>query len=421
MEQLLQYVWKYKMYAAHSLTTVTGQTISVLDAGIHNTDAGPDFFNAKVKIDNTVWVGNVEIHHAASCWRKHGHDTNRIYDSVILHVVNVSDISVYRTNGELIPQLILQIPESIQRNYAYLLQKDSDIPCLDRIHEIDTFDMTSWMEALLCERLDRKTNDIFKLLYHYSYDWNEAFYITLTRNFGFGTNNDAMELLAKSLPLRYLLKHRNNVVQTEALIFGQAGMLNEQYPDAYYRNLQQEYSFLRHKFNLHPIDDVLYKSLRIRPASFPHIRLAQIAALWMKHDTFFSSVLEAADVDSVRLLLRIEPSVYWQTHYHFRYASIKKTKITGNNALDILIINTVIPMIFAYGIRIQQPEYTEKAMAMLEDITAENNHITATFRHAGLFVKHAGDSQALIQLKRAYCENKKCLYCRIGFKLLQKK
>lgn len=422
MERLLQYVWKYKMFPASSLTTTSGQHVSILDTGVQNTDAGPDFFNAKIIIDDKEWAGNVEVHLHASDWIKHGHDKDRRYDSVILHVVSNPDMAIRRTNGEIIPQLLLTVPLHIQANYTYLLERERDIACFDQIALLDPFHLIQWQTALLSERLERKTNDIFTLLQHYMGDWNEVFYITLCRNFGFGVNSNAFELLAKSLPLKYLQKHRNNIMQVEALLFGQAGMLDEVNKDAYYKALQHEYLFLKHKFSLQPMDEILYRNLRIRPANFPHLKVAQLAALWSKYDTFFSEVLDVSNnPERLLALFRIQPSPYWEKHYNFNTLSVNKQAMIGSSALNILLINTVVPMLFAYGTRNKLPEYTERALQIIESLPPEVNSIVTSFRQAGMPVRHAGDSQALIQLKRVYCENKKCLYCRIGFKLLQKK
>lgn len=421
MERLLQYVWKYKLYTQPYFTTGNGQIVSIIDPGIANPHAGPDFFNAKIKIDQTVWVGNVELHLRASDWKRHGHHTDRVYDSVILHVVGDSDRVVHRMSGEIIPQITLSIPASILENYTFLLTQDSDLPCQERIQEIDRLYLVSWMEALVSERMERKTKDILALLEQYKGDWNEIFYIILTRNFGFGTNSDAFERLAKSLPLRYIQKHKDNLFQIEALLFGQAGMLDEMNKDTYYLSLQKEYHFLQHKFNLHSLDSSQCKNLRIRPANFPHIKLAQLAALWIQKEFLFSAILNERGTEELKNLFRVKPSLYWETHYHFRYASIKKQKVMGDNALNILLINTVVPILFAYGIHCNLPEYTERALVLLESLPPENNSIITLFRRAGLLAEQAADTQALIQLKRDYCEKKKCLYCRIGFKLLQKK
>lgn len=419
MERLLHYVWKYKLYTATPLITTEGRPVQVIDPGMQNTDAGPDFFNAKIKIDGTLWVGSVEIHDKSSDWLLHHHDTDKAYDCVILHIIGFHDFQPVRTNGNPIPQMLLTVPENILRSIDWLLYREAALPCLDHITGIAPLHIACWMEALLSERLERKTHDIFLLLDAYQTDWNEVFYITLTRNFGFGVNNDAFERLAKSLPLRCIQKQRSSHSQIEAMLFGQAGMLKEENDDHYYRLLQREYDFLRHKFSLSPMEDFVFKNLRTRPVNFPYLKVAQLAALWVQYDTLFSAILEARSTGEIKKYFRIPPSGYWETHYHFRYASPRKEKTIGENALNILLINTVVPMLFAYGLHNKRPEYCERATRLLESIPPEKNTIVTTFYNAGITVRHAGDSQALIQLKREYCEKKKCLYCRIGFRMLK--
>ena len=419
MERLLHYVWKYKLYTATPLITTEGRPVQVIDPGMQNTDAGPDFFNAKIKIDGTLWVGSVEIHDKSSDWLLHHHDTDKSYDCVILHITGFNDFQPVRTNGNPIPQMLLTVPENILRSIDWLLYREAALPCLDHITGIAPLHIACWMEALLSERLERKTHDIFLLLDAYQTDWNEVFYITLTRNFGFGVNNDAFERLAKSLPLRCIQKQRSSHSQIEAMLFGQAGMLEEENDDHYYRLLQREYDFLRHKFSLSPMEDFVFKNLRTRPVNFPYLKVAQLAALWVQYDTLISAILEARSTGEIKKYFRIPPSGYWETHYHFRYASPRKEKTIGENTLNILLINTVVPMLFAYGLHNKRPEYCERATRLLESIPPEKNTIVTTFYNAGITVRHAGDSQALIQLKREYCEKKKCLYCRIGFRMLK--
>ena len=404
MERLLHYVWKYKLYAATPLITTEGRPVQVIDPGMQNTDAGPDFFNAKIKIDGTLWVGSVEIHDKSSDWLLHHHDTDKAYDCVILHIIGFNDFQPVRTNGNPIPQMLLTVPENILRSIDWLLYREAALPCLDHITGIAPLHIACWMEALLSERLERKTHDIFLLLDAYQTDWNEVFYITLTRNFGFGVNNDAFERLAKSLPLRCIQKQRNSHSQIE-----------EENDDHYYRLLQREYDFLRHKFGLSPMEDFVFKNLRTRPVNFPYLKVAQLAALWVRYDTLFSAILEARSTGEIKKYFRIPPSGYWETHYHFRYASPRKEKTIGENALNILLINTVVPMLFAYGLHNKRPEYCERATRLLESIPPEKNTIVTTFYNAGITVRHAGDSQALIQLKREYCE-KKMLKTTIGQK-----
>lgn len=420
MERLLHYVWKYKLYGATPLTTTDGRPIQVINPGIANTDAGPDFFNAKIRIADTLWAGSVEVHDKASDWFTHSHEGNRAYDAVILHVTGLNDSDVCHTTGQVIPQLVLPVPESVSRNIDWLLYREVPIPCLDLIRQIEPLHISSWLASLLSERLERKTHDILALLDRYANDWNEVFYITLTRNFGFGVNSDAFERLARSLPLRCIQKQRSSHSQVEAMLFGQAGMLDEEAGDHYYRFLQREYQFLSHKFALTPLDSSVFRSLRTRPVNFPYLKLAQLAAIWVQHDTLFSAILEARSTGQIKQYFRIPPSPYWETHYHFRSASAKKEKPIGESSLNILLINTAVPMFFAYGLRNQRPEYCERAIRLLESIPPEQNSIVSTFSQAGITLRNASDSQALIQLKREYCEQKKCLYCRIGFRMLKR-
>ena len=420
MERLLHYVWKYKLYASPHFVASSGQPVSVLDPGTSNPHAGPDFFNARVRIGDTVWVGNIELHPYASDWKRHGHHTDPAYDSVVLHVVHVADAEIRRMNGEPIPQITLDLPIYLRENYSALMQSDRPLPCETQVAGFDRLLLVSWLEALLGERLEQKTETVTALLDRYRGDWNEVFYILLTRSFGFGSTGDLFERLACSLPFACIRKHRLQPLQVEALLFGQAAMLEAAgNTDPYYLRLQCEYRFLRHKFGLTPVGSAFSQQRQLRPAGFPHIRLAQLAALWTQQENLFGAVLAAGAPDELRRLFRAVPSGYWETHYHFRYASVRKQKVLGDAALNILLINTVAPVLFAYGMRNHRPEYADKALALLESLPPENNRVVGLFRHAGFPVKHAADTQACLQLKRAYCERKNCLECRIGFKMLQ--
>lgn len=420
MERLLHYVWKYKLYAGVDLYTTELLPVIVLDPGIHNQDAGPDFLNAKVLIGDTTWVGNVEIHTQSSAWYQHGHHQDKNYDNVILHVVAEYDRPVYRMNGLFIPHLILPVLEHISRNIEWLLGRDVQIPCLPGLREIDPIFQSLWLDALVNERLERKTGDVLRLLDQYQEDWNEVFYITLTCNFGFGINSDAFEWLARHLPYRFLLKQRGSSSQVESMLLGQAGLLEEEHDGEYYRLLQKEYQFLKYKFGLKANGNYFFRAFRTRPGNFPHVKLAQLAAILTQHDTLFSVILNTPDADQLKKYFRIPPSIYWETHYHFASTSVKKVKILGEDAIRLILINTVVPILFAYGSHTRQPEYNERAIRLLEMLPAEKNHIVTTFTNAGLIPRHAADSQGLIQLKREYCEKKKCLFCQIGFRLLKR-
>ena len=421
MEQLLHYIWKYRLYRPSGLTTTQGDTLEIIDPGLENTDAGPDFFNAKIRINGTVWAGSVEIHQKASDWLAHGHSADKAYGNVILHVVETDDGTVFRQNGEAIPQLVLPIPEQVIDNMEWLLTRDSPVACLERLPAIDPVFRLQWMDALLAERLERKTDDILRWLDLYQKDWNEVFYILLCRNFGFGVNSDAFERLARSLPLKCILKQRPSASQVEALFLGQAGLLNDSTGNRhhYYRLLQQEYSFLRKKYGLEPLEPHIFRNLRLRPDATPHIKLVELAAIWIRHDTLFSSVLSARTPRELKDFFRVPASAFWDTHYNFLRPSPYRKKQLGENALNMLLINTVVPLMFAYGLYHRMDEHKARALRLLASIPPEQNSIISLFSQVGMKPRNAGDTQALIQLKRNYCEQKKCLYCRLGFQLLK--
>ncbi|MDR1682014.1 MAG: DUF2851 family protein [Candidatus Symbiothrix sp.] len=420
MESLLHYVWKHRIYVPDDLQTTDGQVIEIIDPGIYNSDAGPDFFNAKVKIAGEIWAGNIEIHTCSSDWYKHRHQFDKAYNSVILHIVESIDSEVITTeSGRKIPQFILKIPDHIQINYRYLLNRENSIPCLPHIHDVPAVYWSDWKNALTFERLERKTQTIFNFLDEYRDDWNEVFYITLARNFGFGINNDAFERLAKSLPYKYILKHSDSPQQIEALFLGQAGLLeSDEFIDDYYQHLRKEYLFLSQKYDLKPLDASIFKSLRIRPNNFPHIKLVQLAGFIAHGQSLFSQILEKANLKEFQSLFASNVNGYWETHYHFGKISPRKKKGLGLSAIHILLINTVAPLLFAYGKRKNQDLFIQKTLYLLENIPSERNHIITHFEKHGVRSLHAADSQALIQLKRAYCEAKKCIYCRIGHRVL---
>jgi hypothetical protein len=422
-EKFLHYIWQNKLFEAHSLQTTDGQKVEVIDVGRLNTDAGPDFFNAKLKIDETLWAGNVEIHINASDWIKHKHHTDKVYDSVVLHVVQHQDVPIYRLNGDLIPQVTLKYPVEIEHRYEFLLANKQWIACGEKLKQVDDLFIHSWLTACLTERLSNKTEAIFNLLKQNKNNWEEAFYITLARNFGFGTNSDAFERLAKSLPLSYLGKHKDNLFQIEALLFGQSGLLfsSKKEPDEYQFSLQKEYHFLQAKFELKPIDGSLWKLLRLRPSNFPHVRLAQFASLIHNSSKLFSKIIENPEFELIEPLFECNPSDYWKTHYLFAEETVPRSKKLGKTAIHVILINTVIPFVFCYGKSKQNEELQETAINLLEKIPAEHNSVIDGWAGVGIKASSAFDSQSLLQLKKCYCDDKKCLQCRIGHKVLSKK
>ena len=427
MEQLLHYVWKHKIFPLMPLRTTSGQPVEVIDPGLPNPNAGPDFFNAKLKIDNMLWVGNVELHTQASDWFRHGHDRNTAYDNVILHVVGVSDCEVHRTNGDVIAQLQLCCPESIRCRYAELRQAEAYPPCHSILSSLPKLTVHSWLSALQVERFERKAQDIAVRLERCNNHWEDVFFITLARNFGFGLNGDAFETWAGLLPFRAMDKHRNDLFQIEAFFYGLAGLLEETFlkkeqEDEYSLRLCKEFRYLQRKFEIgQGMDATLWRFLRLRPENFPHIRLAQLAYLYQKGDKLFSRLLEAETLADVRNLLDARTSPYWENHYLFGRPSSQKEKTIGERSKDLIIINTVVPFLYTYGLHKADERMCERAGRFLEELKAESNHIIRSWSAAGLPVVSAADSQALIQLQKEYCDRRKCLYCRFGYEYLRHK
>ena len=420
MEQLLHYVWKHKIFPLKELKTTTGQQVEVIDTGLANTDAGPDFFNAKLNLDGVLWIGNIEIHERSSDWFKHGHHADAGYNSVILHIASEIDMEISRSNGERIPQIQLICPEAVRTNYKELLETDSYPPCYRIIPSLPPFTAHSWMSALQMERFEQKATLLNERLKRCQGNWEDAFFITLARNFGFGLNGDAFETWAHQLPFRAVDKHRNDLFQIEAIFFGQAGILEDSDGDGYYLRLKKEYTYLQHKFGLIPMDASLWRFLRLRPTNFPHIRIAQLACLYHRAYGLLSRIMETETLQGVRDILKGGTSEYWLTHYTFGGSSPSRPKTLSNTSLDLLIINTVVTFLYAYGLHKGNRVLCARAGSFLEELKAENNYITRMWEQCGMKASNAADSQALIQLKKEYCDKKKCLYCRIGYEYLKR-
>lgn len=422
MEKLMQYVWKHRLWRSEDMVTNTGKKVRVVDPGLLNTDAGPDFFNAKIEIDGHMWVGNVEMHYRATDWKRHRHDSDKAYDSVILHVVAKDDAPVRRTNGELIPQLVLEVSPQFNADYASLVGATIEVPCATKIKQVPHLTIVEWVEGLAFERLHGKVERIHQLLDSFNGSWEDVCYVTLARNFGFGINNDAFERLARRTPLRLLGKHSDSVLQIEALLFGQAGMLDAQKPgmDSYYNQLCTEYAFLSNKFQLTPMEKVSWKLFRIRPQNFPYRRIAMLAQFIEGGFRMMNRILEAEGEKEMRALFEVELSGYWTKHYTFGKPNERATATLSRSSIDIILINTVAPLLYAYGELTGNYEMTDKAIKLLEDLRAENNSIVSHFVAYGIDCPDALTSQALVQLKREYCDARKCIYCKIGHHLLSK-
>ena len=424
MEQLLHYVWKHKIFPLGELRTTTGQLVEVIDPGLSNPNAGPDFFNAKLKIDGTMWVGNVEVHTQATDWLRHGHDRDKAYDNVILHVVGEDNCHVYRTDGAVIPQLLLVCPEKVRLHYDELRKADICPPCHEILPTLSKLTIVSWLSALQVERFQQKAALISERLARFNNHWEDVFFITLARNYGFGLNGDAFEAWASRLSLRAVDKHRDSLFQVEAIFFGQAGLLEEDVKDAddYYQKLQKEYAYLQHKFQLPaPMDVSQWRFLRLRPGNFPHVRLAQLAWLYHSRQSLFSRLMEAETLDEAKRLLMAQTSPYWESHFTFKKESPRHEKPVGDTALNLMIINTVIPFLYSYGLHKGSELLCDRATRFLESLKAEDNYIIRQWRGAGLSVNTAADSQALIQLRKEYCDKRDCLRCRFGYEFLKRK
>lgn len=420
-EEFLHYIWKFKLFKSNELFTNSGERIEIVKAGEHNTDSGPDFFNANIKIGDTLWAGNVEVHINSSDWIKHQHDSDKAYDNIILHVVGNDDKPIYRKNKTLLPTLELttQFDEKLYKNYLQFKSSKDWIPCEKQLKNTDSFIINSYLDRLLLERLERKANLISQSLKLNKNNWEETFYQHLAKNFGFKINAEPFELLAKSLPAAYLAKHKNNLLQLEAMLFGQAGMLDKQLADEYFIRLQNEYQFLKQKFKLTPIDNHLWKFLRLRPSNFPTVRISQFANLIGQSSHLFSKIIETTDIKNLKEYLNVEATTFWETHYVFDKTSVKRKKKLGDAAIDTVIINTIVPFLFVYGKQKGEEKYVERSLFFLEKIKGEKNAIVEKWESLGMPVESAYSTQALLQLKNEYCHFKKCLNCVIGNYLIK--
>ncbi len=421
MEKLMQYVWQHRLWSSAEMRTNDGRRVKVIDPGLLNNDAGPDFFNAKIDIDGKLWVGNVEMHVRASDWHRHGHDNDRAYDSVVLHIVEKDDAPVRRSNGEVIPQMVMCCSPQFNERYMRLVGAKTQLPCASQIGEIPQLTITEWVESLAFERLQKKVERLFTLYDSSCGSWEDVCYVTLARNLGFGINNDAFEMLARRTPLRLLHKHCDSILQIEALLFGQAGMLADERLEAisYYKQLRREYAFLANKFQLKPMDGSMWKSFRIRPQNFPYRRIALLAHYIENGFNLMTALLECNGEKELRTLFSVKLSGFWANHYTFSGAPCETDcSALSYGSIDIILINTVAPLYYAYGIKTDSYEMTDRAIELLESLRPERNSIVATFTAAGIKCPDALTSQALIQLRREYCDAHKCLYCKIGHRLL---
>jgi hypothetical protein len=415
-ERLLQYIWQFQYFNAKELLTDEGEALQVIHQGTFNTNQGPDFTDAKIKIGDTVWAGSIELHINTSDWKHHKHSGDKHYKNVILHVVWNNDTDLYLQFSTLVLQD--KVPKILLSKYDELMNTDSFIACEKSIQQINSLNWQSWKARILVERLENKTRVILDQLHQNNNHWEEICWWLLAKNFGIKLNSAAFEKMARSIPINILAKHKQQIHQVEALLFGQAGLLDADFEEDYPKLLQKEYVFFKKKYKLQkPEGSMIF--LRMRPCSFPTIRLAQLAMLVHKSLHLFSKIKESHSIQTIKELLQVTANDYWHYHYVFDEPSAFKKKKLGEQMTDNLLINTVVPVLFAYGHYHKEAQYKDKALQWLEEIKAEKNTITSGFTALHIENRTAFDSQALIQLKNEYCDKKRCLDCSVGNKLLR--
>ena len=421
-ESLLQFIWQFQYFKTTNLQTTEGEAITLIQPGYINVNQGPDFLNAKVVIGDNTWAGNIELHILTSDWNKHKHSGDKNYSNVILHVVWKNDLAKAAPNQTTIPVLELQhcVSKILLERYDELMNKKTFVPCDNHLPVLDSMKWLAWKERLAVERLQRKSNEILESLTKANNHWEEVFWWKLAGNFGIKVNAEIFENIATSIPVNILAKHKNQIHQLESLLLGQAGLLNHDFEEEYPAMLKKEYLFYQKKYKLIQIPLAPF-FLRMRPANFPTIRLAQLAMLIQHSVHLFSKIKELQTVKEVRELLDVTANDYWHYHYMFDQPTAFHPKKLGLQMIENIIINTIIPILFAHGLFTKNEVIKEKAVKWLFDLGAEKNAITKTWSTLGVTNKNALESQALIELKNSYCKQTRCLECAVGNALMKEK
>lgn len=420
-EDFLHYIWKFQKFSKSNLISQSDESIEIVQQGSHNPDSGPDFFNAQIRISTQLWVGNVEIHLKSSDWYAHRHEIDPAYDNVILHVVWQHDVDIFRNDNTVIPTLELKnrIDNSTLSSYNKLFSgKKNWIPCEDSFAEVDNFVLQNWLERLYFERLENKSELIFQLLEHSKNDWEAVLFMMLAKNFGLKNNGQAFLSIARSFDFSVLRKLQKNQTQIEALLFGQAGLLETEMDDDYFNKLKAEYQFIKNKFKLENRDVLPVQFFRLRPVNFPTIRLAQMAALYFENHQLFSKVISAKSKEEIYKLFNSNASEFWDTHFHFNSLSPKRKKRLTTAFIDLVIINTILPIVFCYH-KHTGKEIPETLLELIQSIEGEENNVITKFNVLKPVAKNAMYSQALIELKTNYCDKRKCMQCGVGISLIK--
>ncbi|MES2730679.1 MAG: DUF2851 family protein [Bacteroidota bacterium] len=423
-ESFLHFLWRFQYFDKQDLRTKGNEPVQVLRTGSPHTHAGPDFCQARVLIANVEWAGNVEIHLRSSDWDAHAHQHNAAYDNVILHVVWQDDRPIRRKDGTAIPTLELQnrTDTRLLSNYQALLHNQEVIPCASQFVQVSTLEKFSMLDKVLMQRLQQKAQLVESLWQASRHDWEETTYQLLAQNFGFKLNSEPFLRLSQSVPLKLLHKHRDNLLQLEAMLFGQAGLLDADNTEAYAVTLRREHTFLHHKYQLgSPLANHEWKFLRLRPANFPTVRLAQLARLIAGEPSLFTLLTQSESVKELSEKLQVQQSAYWQEHYVWGKQANGKVPGLGKSAIENIIINSAVPLLTCYAQQYGNSGYLDRAVAWLEQLPPEHNHVTRTWQTLGLKVKTAFDSQASIELYNHFCAPKQCLHCNVGVSLLKVK
>lgn len=414
-ERFLYYLWENRLVTGQ-LFTGSGVPVAIVNPGFRNTNSGPDFLEAKIKIGEKLWAGHVEIHVRTSDWMRHGHQYDKAYRNVVLHVVYDNDAEV---NSIPVLELKGHFDETLYRHYEQLLASQHWIACERCLYRVSPFVKLTWLDRMAIERLEEKSKIVAKLLEANKFDWEDALYRLLLRYFGLKVNNEPFEFLASILPFKTLLKHADQLPQVEAMLLGCAGFLEQDFQEEYPLLLKREFNVMQAKFNLLVMPVEQWRYMRMRPVNFPTVRLAQLAQMIHQHRCLFSKIKEAPDIATVRELFDVKASDYWDTHYRFEISSKPQQKQLGNVTADVLIINAVIPLLFCYGKFHKEESYCEKALQFMEKTDPETNSFIRHFTESGIVPKNAMQTQALLHLYQMYCKRKRCLECNIGNYLLR--
>ncbi len=415
-EDFLHYVWKFRKLEVGPYITSDNEILHIKNPGSHNSNSGPDFFNAQIELNGQLWAGNVEIHIKSSDWYAHAHETDRAYDNVILHVVWEHDAEIFRKDGTAIPTLVLKehVPKSTLHQYLNLFSKNGKwINCENDFAQVDAFITENWLERMYFERLQSKEALLLKELENSQNHWERLLFKMLSKNFGLKVNGDSFFSIANSISFSVLQKCANDRQQLEALLMGQAGLLDGEREDWYFKTLKNDYEFLRRKFNLTRETVIAPKFFRLRPPNFPTLRLAQLAMLYFERSNLFSKILSAETKEDLYDIFNICASDYWSKHYNFGVSSLERKKRITKSFVDLLLVNTIIPIKFCYA-RQHGKDVSDAILNLASQIAPEENSVVKKFNSLKKIATNAYQSQALLQLKKDYCDKNRCLQCALG-------